>query len=132
MKYKCKIGAILLSICLILPIFGITTQAASGRISISKASGKVGSQVTISCTVTCTSGSIGTADVYVGYDQTKLQWVSGTNMATGGSGSVHYVGYATNATTKERLNTLTTTTAIANVTFAKKQGKPTMHIHVGI
>ena len=100
MKCKYKIGAILLSICLILPIFGITTQAASGRISISKASGKVGSQVTISCTVTCTSGSIGTADVYVGYDQTKLQWVSGTNMATGGSGSVHYVGYATNATTK--------------------------------
>lgn len=100
MKYKYKIGAILLSICLMLPMFGMSSQAASGKISISRASGKVGSQVTISCTVTCTSGSIGSADIIVGYDQTKLQWVSGTNMATGGSGSVQYAGYATNTTTK--------------------------------
>ena len=92
MKYRNKIGAILLSICLLLPIFSMVSYAASGSVSISSKSGNVGSSVTITCTVKCSSGPIGYADVTLTYDPAALQWVSGTNMAQGGPGSVHYVG----------------------------------------
>lgn len=92
MKYRNKIGAILLSICLMLPMFSIVSYAASGSVSVSSKSGNVGSTVTVTCTIKCSTGAIGYADVTLTYDPAALQWVSGTNMAQGGSGSVHYVG----------------------------------------
>lgn len=80
-------------------MFSIVSQAASGSVSISGKSANVGSSVTISCTVKCSSGPIGYADVTLTYDPSALQWVSGTNMAQGGSGSVHYVGTTPDGTT---------------------------------
>jgi len=91
MKYIKKIGVILLSICVMFPVFGMVSKAASGNVSVSNASATVGSNVTITCTVKCTSGAIGYARVILTYDQSALQWVSGTNMAQGSSGSVQYV-----------------------------------------
>lgn len=91
MKYMKKIGVILLSICLMLPIFGITSHAASGKVSVTSASTTVGKNVTITCTVQCTSGAIGYANVVLTYDQSALKFVSGTNMAQGGAGRVQYV-----------------------------------------
>lgn len=92
MKFKNKIGAILLSVCLLLPVFSMIGYAAAGSVSISSKSGNVGSTVTVTCTIKCSSGPIGYADVTLTYDPSALQWISGTNMAQGGSGSVHYVG----------------------------------------
>lgn len=85
-----KIGVILLSICMIFPIFGTISNAASGSVSISNASATVGKNVTITCTVSCTT-AIGYANVVLTYDQSALKFISGTNMAQGGSGSVRYV-----------------------------------------
>lgn len=125
MKYKNKIGAILLSICLLLPFFATVSQAASGSVSISSKSGNVGGTVTVTCTVKCGSGAIGYADVTLKYDPAALQWVSGTNMAQGGSGSVHYVGTTQDGTAtalsfnmtfkilKEGSHTISTSTADA-------------------
>lgn len=100
MRYKNKIGAILLSICLLFPLFTTVSQAASGSVSISSKSGNVGSTVTVTCTIQCSSGAIGYADITLKYDPAALQWVSGTNLAQGGSGSVHYVGTTQDATAK--------------------------------
>lgn len=100
MKYKKKIGAIILSICLLLPIFSIVSYAASGSVSVSSKSGNVGSTVTITCTVKCSTGAIGTADVVLVYDQSSLQYVSGSGgySLTGGSGSVVYSGLTSDGT----------------------------------
>lgn len=92
MKYGKKIGTLLLSICMIFTMFGITTQAASGSISISSASGKVGSIVTITGTAKCDSGAIGAAEAVFSYDPSALEFVGGSNVG-GGAGSVSYAGY---------------------------------------
>ncbi len=94
MKIIKKIGVILLSICLAMPVFGTIAQAASGRISISSPSGRVGSTVTVTCNITSLSGDIGSADVVVTYDQSGLQYVSSSSGTNGGGGSVQYAGFA--------------------------------------
>lgn len=142
MKCRNKIGAIILSICLLLPMFGIVSQAASGSVNISSKSGNVGSTVTITCTIKCSSGPIGYADVTLTYDPASLQWVSGTNMAQGGSGSVHYVGTTQDGTSsslsfsmtfkilKAGSHTIATSTASASdideVQFSPSKGKGTI------
>ena len=100
MKWRNKIGVILLSICLLLPMFSMMSHAASGSVSVSSKSGNVGSTVTITCTIKCTSGPIGTADVVLVYDQASLQYVSGSGgySLTGGSGSVVYSGLTADGT----------------------------------
>ena len=94
MKIKNRIVAILLSVCLLLPVFSMVSYAASGSVSVSSKSGNVGSTVTITCTIKCSTGPIGTADVVLLYDQSSLQYVSGNGgySLTGGAGSVVYSG----------------------------------------
>lgn len=90
MKYRNRIGAILLSICLLVPMFGTITHAASGSVSISSKTANVGSNVTITCTVKCSTGAIGSAKVTLMYDTAGLKFVSATNMAQGAAGSIQY------------------------------------------
>lgn len=92
MKLVKKFSAIIVSICFLLPLFCTSAQAASGSLSISGGSGNVGSTVTVSCSIKCSSGPIGAATVVVGYDSSALQYVSATGGANGGSGSVIYAG----------------------------------------
>ena len=94
MKVINKTGAIILSICILIPMFGFEAYAAPGSISISSTSGNVGSTVSIKCTVKSGSGAIGTADVVLTYDPGALQFISGSGgySLTGGSGSVVYHG----------------------------------------
>lgn len=92
MKLRRKISAIIISVCLILPLFSMSALAASGSISMSGGSGKVGSTVSVSCTIKCSSGPIGAATVVATYDPSALELVSATGGANGGSGSVIYAG----------------------------------------
>lgn len=92
MKFRIKLCAILLCMCMLLPLFYISTSAASGTVSVSNASGNVGSTVTVNCSVNCNSGAIGTATVVVTYEPSKLQFVSATGGANDNSGSVIYAG----------------------------------------
>ena len=100
MKFRYKIGAILLSICMLVQIFGITSQAASGSVKVSSGSGKVGNNVTITCTITCSSGPIGYGSVVLTYNPSALECVGTTNMAQGSSGSVRYTGVTSDGTTR--------------------------------
>lgn len=92
MKYGKKIGVWILSICMMFTMFGITSQAASGSISLSSVSGKIGNTVTISGTAKCNSGAIGSAEAVFSYDPSALEFVGGSNVG-GGAGSVSYAGY---------------------------------------
>lgn len=91
MKAIKNIGVIFLSLCMTLLIFSSTAYAATGTVSVSSASAIVGRNVTVTCTVNCSSGPIGYANVILTYDQSGLQFVSATKLAQGGNGSVHYV-----------------------------------------
>lgn len=99
MKVKSKILACLMSICLLVPIFSSVSHAASGSVSVSSASGNVGSTVTVSATVKCSSGAIGAATVVLTYNSSGLQFVSGSGGTNGGSGSVSYAGYGDGSST---------------------------------
>lgn len=84
-----KIGGFILSVCLVLLLNANVAQAASASLSLSGGSGKVGSTVSVKCTVSC-STEIGTANVTLKYDPSELEYVSGSGgySVTGGSGSV--------------------------------------------
>lgn len=144
MKIKNRIVAILLSVCLLLPVFSMVSYAASGSVSVSSKSGNVGSTVTITCTIKCSSGPIGTADVVLLYDQSSLQYVSGNGgySLTGGAGSVVYSGLTSDGTStslsftvnfkilKEGKHTVSVSSAnaydIDEVQFAPSKGSGTI------
>ena len=92
MKLRNKWLAIIISICMLLPMFGMSALAASGSLSVSGASGNVGSTVSVKCTIKSTSGAIGAATVLVTYDPASLKFVSATGGARDNSGSVIYAG----------------------------------------
>ena len=92
-----RLGAILLSICLLIGLFPSEAFAASGRVTVSSVSGKVGSGVSVKCTATISGADIGGADVTLTYDASALKLVSCSSGANGGSGSVLYSGMATAA-----------------------------------
>ncbi len=100
MKLIKKISVIILSLCLLVPVFDMVSYAASGKVSISSTSGKVGSTVSVTCTVTSQSGAIGSVDVVLKYDQSALQYISGSDGTNGGSGRVQYVAATTNTSAK--------------------------------
>lgn len=90
-----KIGALLLSICLLVPFFANEAWAASGSVKVSSASGTVGSTVTVTCTASISGASMGGADVVLVYDASKLTLVSCSSGASGSSGGVYYSQSAT-------------------------------------
>lgn len=93
MKIKNKILAFFLMLCLSVTMYGTQSFAASGRVSFSDPSGKVGSTVTVSATVKSSSGPIGSATVTLSYNPSALQYVGGSGGTNGGSGSVRYAGF---------------------------------------
>lgn len=104
MKTLKKIGVLFLSICLLVQVWGIDAHAASGTVTLSGASGNVGSTVTVSGSITSSSGAIGAADVVILYPTAGLQYVSGSAsngsaFINGGSGSVTYTGSIADGTT---------------------------------
>ncbi len=83
----------ILSICLLLSVCDRQALAASGSVTLSGASGKVGSTVTVNGTVKCSDGAIGAATVTLSYDPAGLKFVSGSGGTNGGAGSVKFAGY---------------------------------------
>ena len=94
-----RLGAILFSVCLLIGLLPVEAFAASGSVSVSSASGKVGSSVSITCTASISGADMGGADVTLQYDPSALKLVSCSSGASGGSGSVLYSGVASNAGT---------------------------------
>ena len=100
MKYVKKIGAILLGICLLFPMFGaMRAHAAEGEIRFSDHTGTKGSTVTVTCTIKCNTGGIGYADVVLLYDPVGLEYV-------GGSGGYDLHGEAVFFQNLDRLHSL--------------------------
>lgn len=90
-----RIRRIIIGICiagLFLQMQGTDVQAATGSATLSGASGKVGSTVTVTGSIKAKKGYIGSAEVTLTYDPSALQYVSGSSGTNGGSGSAKYAG----------------------------------------
>lgn len=90
MKRIKNIGIILVSICMLAGVVSNNVYAASASVSVSSASGNVGSTVTISCTASMSGTSIGVADVILEYNPSMLQAVGASSGASANAGSVYY------------------------------------------
>lgn len=83
-----KISVYVVMVCLVMTLFGTTSQAASGSISMSGGSATVGGTVTVKCTVSCSSGPIGGAQLTLKYDASALEYTGGAGGVNGGGGSI--------------------------------------------
>lgn len=92
-----KIGVFLLSICMLATMIPNDVFAASAKVSVSSASGNVGSTVTVTCTATMSGTSIGGADVALRYEPSELTLVSCSSGASGGAGGVYFSQMATSS-----------------------------------
>ena len=82
---------VMLSICMLICVWHVDVHAATGSLSVSSASGNVGSTVTVTGTVSA-SEAVSAVTVTLTYDPAGLQYVSGSQDVSGGSGSVTYFG----------------------------------------
>lgn len=83
MKNIRKIAAVLMTLLLCVPFFNVTSAKAAGtaRVSIGSASGTVGETVSVTVSIDA-SFEIGAATIYVSYDTSVLEPVSGSNTGT--------------------------------------------------
>ena len=83
MKNIRKIAAVLMALLLCVPFFNVTSAKAAGtaRVSIGSASGTVGETVSVTVSIDA-SFEIGAATIYVSYDTSVLEPVSGSNTGT--------------------------------------------------
>ena len=83
MKNIRKIAAVLMTLLLCVPFFNVTSAKAAGtaRVSIGSASGTVGETVSVMVSIDA-SFEIGAATIYVSYDTSVLEPVSGSNTGT--------------------------------------------------
>lgn len=83
MKRLKKIAAVFMVMILCIPFLNVTSTKAAGtaRVSIGSASGTVGDTVSVSVSIDA-SFDIGAATIYVSYDSSILEPVSGSNTGT--------------------------------------------------
>lgn len=103
MKVMKKIATFILSVCLIVPCFGMLTYAADGQIVFSDPSTKVGETVEVTGVVRA-GAAIGDADLNLTYDTEYLKFKSGDNVTESGSGQLVYSGKGTGSETELRFN----------------------------
>lgn len=89
MKREIKLFGIVLSICMLVCVWNTKAYAATGSLSLSTASGTVGSTVTVSGTIKA-SEAFSAVRVVIEYKPSELQYISGSSNVSGGSGSVQY------------------------------------------
>lgn len=92
MKVMKKLAAVLLSICLAVPMSGVLVFAADGRLSFSDPETKVGENVNVDLAVRSGEGNIGDVSATLSYDTDFLEFVSGDGFEADGTGNLTYTG----------------------------------------
>ena len=86
MKLMKKLTAVLLSVFLAVPMFGIIANAAEGTLMFSDPETQVGETVSVDLVVRTQGEAIGDADITMSYDTTALEFISGEGVEADGSG----------------------------------------------
>lgn len=102
MKVMKKIAALLLALCLAVPMSDLVAEAAEGSLTFSDPSTKVGENVTVDLAIEAGGAAIGDADVTMSYDTSALEFISGTGVQADGAGKLTYSGSGTGSETELR------------------------------
>lgn len=87
-----RLAAVVLSVCLAVPMFSMVASAAEGTLMFSDPETKVGENVKVDLVVRTGGEAIGDADVTMSYDTGSLEFVSGEGVEADGSGKLTYSG----------------------------------------
>lgn len=101
MKIMKKLAMLMLSVCLVLPCFGILAYAADGTIMFSDPSTSTGEVVEVTGVVKA-GAAIGDADLNLTYDSEYLRFKSGDNVTESSTGQLAYAGKGTGRETELR------------------------------
>lgn len=92
MKAFKKLAAMILAVCLMVPMLSSVVFAADGVLMFSDPSTKVGENVNVDLVVKSSDGTVGDVSVTMEYDTEALEFVSGSGFTADGSGSLVYTG----------------------------------------
>lgn len=92
MRLLKKVRTILLCVCMLVPVLGMTALAADGRISFSDPQTAVGDEVEVKCVVKSSGSSLGDVEVTFSYDSDSLRFVSGEDVTKTANGTLVYSG----------------------------------------
>jgi hypothetical protein len=107
MKLTKKVIFIFLTLCIVLSLKNSKVYAAAGTISFSDPSVTLGNEVSVKVKVSTTDDTmLGGVDLTLAYDDSSLEFVSGTS-ASGSSGTIRIAGVIDNASTTSLSYTLT-------------------------
>lgn len=102
MKLMKKLTAVLLSVFLAVPMFGIIANAAEGTLMFSDPETQVGETVSVDLVVRTQGEAIGDADITMNYDTTALEFISVDGVEADGAGTLSYFGSGTGSQTELR------------------------------
>lgn len=96
MKTLKRLAAMMLSVCLLVPVIAFTSHAADGQIWFSDPTTSVGENVEVDIEIRGNGQPIGDTDIVLKYDETALELVDGgADMQKEGTGTLHYTGKGT-------------------------------------
>lgn len=103
MKIMKKIATLILSVCLVVPCFGLLAYAANGTIMFTDPSATAGEVLEVTGVVRA-GAAIGDADLNLTYDSAFLKFKSGDNVTETAAGQLTYSGKGTGTEKELRFN----------------------------
>lgn len=92
MKIMKKIAAVMLALCLTIPMYSVMSYAASGRVSFTDLQTKTGETVEVACALRAGSGSLESFNITLKYDPTSLSFQEGNGVTKEYDGVLKFSG----------------------------------------
>ena len=105
MKIMKRIAAVLLALCLTIPMYSVMSYAASGRVSFTDLQTKTGETVEVACALRAGTGSVESFDITLKYDASLLYFKEGNGVTKESDGVLKFsTGVVTGGETVECVN----------------------------
>lgn len=92
MKIMKRIAAVLLALCLTIPMYSVMSYAASGRVSFTDLQTKTGETVEVACALRAGTGSLESFDITLKYDASLLSFKEGNGVTKESDGVLKFSG----------------------------------------
>lgn len=92
MKIMKKIAAVMLALCLTIPMYSVMSYAASGRVSFTDLQAKTGETVEVACALRAGSGSLESFNITLKYDPSLLSFQEGNGVTKESDGVLKFSG----------------------------------------
>lgn len=92
MKIMKKIAALMLTLCLTIPMYSVMSYAASGRVSFTDLQTKTGENVEVACALRAGTGSLESFNITLKYDPASLSFKEGNGVTKESDGVLKFSG----------------------------------------